>query len=232
MSELRDQPSINGDLSIPVVMRTSNMQWQASPSQSVWRKRLHLVGDAESGQVTSLVKFEPNSSFPIHDHPDGEEILVLEGVFSDEQGDWGAGSYLLNPEGYRHQPYSLEGCLLFVKLRQYQGRGRNHVTLRRNDLDWQPSPYSGVMVKHLYHETAYPESTQLECWQPGMETIDRTYPDGIEYFVLEGSFSDHKKIYCKGDWIRLPAETRHSVQTKEGCTLYVKLNALSQLKPG
>ena len=27
------------------------------------------------------------SRFPAHDHPEGEEILVLEGVFSDEHGD-------------------------------------------------------------------------------------------------------------------------------------------------
>ena len=59
------------------------MDWAPSPSASVWRKRLHLVGGAETGQVTSIVRYDPDSSFPSHDHPDGEEILVLDGVFSD-----------------------------------------------------------------------------------------------------------------------------------------------------
>ena len=52
---------------------------------------------------------------------------MLDGVFSDEHGDWPAGSYLLNPEGFRHAPFSREGCLLFVKLRQFPGLDRNHV---------------------------------------------------------------------------------------------------------
>ena len=232
MSEQGRQSSINGNLSIPVLMHTTNMDWQASPSQSIWRKRLHLVGDIESGQVTSLVKFEANSSFPAHDHPDGEEILVLEGVFSDEQGDWEAGSYLLNPEGYRHQPYSRQGCLLFVKLRQYQGRSRNHVAIKWDELQWRPTPHSGISAKQLFRENAYPESIQLECWQPGMEAVERIYPNGVEFFVLEGSFSDQQQVYGEGDWIRLPPGTKSIVLTVDGCTLYAKLNAVSQLNSG
>ena len=106
---------------------TSRMEWAPSPSGSVWRKRMHLVGPPESGQVTSVVRYEPRSTFHAHDHPEGEEILVLEGVFSDEHGDWPAGTYLLNPEGFRHAPFSREGCTLLVKLRQFPGRERRHV---------------------------------------------------------------------------------------------------------
>ena len=48
-----------------------------------------------------------------------EDFLVLEGVFSDETGDHPAGTYLRNPPGSAHAPFSREGCLLFVKLRQF-----------------------------------------------------------------------------------------------------------------
>lgn len=226
------QSSINGNLSDSVVVHTSKMKWMVSPSSTVWRKRLHLVGAAESGQVTSLVRFDPNSSFPVHDHPDGEEIFVLDGEFCDDQGDWGAGSYMLNPEGFRHQPYSRRGCVLFVKLRQYLGRNRDHVTLRTGAVDWQPSQYPGISEKILYSDTAYTESMQLECWQPGLASIERSYPDGAEFFVLEGGFSDQQQNFGKGDWIRLPAFTEHLVQSTSGCVLYVKLNAVSQLNPG
>lgn len=95
--------AINGDLTQRVAMHASTMKWQTSPSGTVWRKRLHLVGSAEAGQVTSMVRYEPNSTFPAHDRPEGEEILVLEGTFSDEHGDWHAGTYLLNPEGFRRK---------------------------------------------------------------------------------------------------------------------------------
>ena len=101
--------AINGDLAIRATVDTRSMDWTASPSGTVWRKRVHLVGAPESGQVTSVVRYEPGATFPAHDHPEGEDIFVLDGVFSDEHGDWPAGTYLLNPEGFRHAPFSETG---------------------------------------------------------------------------------------------------------------------------
>ena len=158
--------TLNGDLAERAVMHTSTLEWQASPSGTVWRKRLHLVGSAEAGQVTSLVRYEPHSSFPAHDHPEGEEILVLEGTFSDEHGDWPAGTYLLNPEGFRHAPFSKEGCLLFVKLRQYSGVGRHHVATRTEELPWQASVRPGIEGKSLYSVDGFADTTQLQRWAP------------------------------------------------------------------
>ena len=110
--------SLNTDFAERAVMRTQDMDWQASPSATVWRKRLDLL-DGEYSRVTSVVRYDPESSFHAHGHPQGEEILVLEGVFSDEHGDYSAGSYLLNPKGFRHAPFSKAGCVLFVKLDQF-----------------------------------------------------------------------------------------------------------------
>ena len=111
-------------MNVRVCVDTAAMRWRGSPSSSVLRKRVHLVGDTESGQVTSVVRYAENAAFAGHDHPEGEEILVLEGVFQDEHGDWPAGTYLLNPEGFRHSPFSRAGCRLWVKLRQYAGAGK------------------------------------------------------------------------------------------------------------
>ena len=63
--------SLNGDMSVRVAVDTAAMSWQATPSGTVWRKRLHRVGGAESGQVTSIVRYDPDSSFNVHDHPGG-----------------------------------------------------------------------------------------------------------------------------------------------------------------
>jgi anti-sigma factor ChrR (cupin superfamily) len=41
---------------------------------------------------------------------------VLEGTFADEHGVYPAGTYLRNPPGSRHHPYSPDGCVIFVKL--------------------------------------------------------------------------------------------------------------------
>ena len=83
--------SLNTDFAERAVMRTQDMDWQASPSATVWRKRLDLL-DGEYSRVTSVVRYDPQSSFHAHGHPQGEEILVLGGVFSDEHGDYSAGS--------------------------------------------------------------------------------------------------------------------------------------------
>ena len=106
---------MNGDLSRRVTIDTATMSWQSSPSPAVWRKRLHLVGDTESGQVTSIVRFAANARFSAHGHPGGEEILVLEGKFEDEHGSYPAGTWLRNPSGSVHTPFSKLGALIYVK---------------------------------------------------------------------------------------------------------------------
>ena len=158
--------AINGNLSVRAVADTTLMKWASSPSGSVWRKRVHLVGPPESGQVTSVVRYEPASRFPAHDHPAGEEILVLEGVFSDEHGDWPAGTFLLNPEGFRHAPFSESGCVLFVKLRQFPGRQRRHVVVDTHKLAWVPSSIPSVAHKPLYQQAGFSDLMCLERWEP------------------------------------------------------------------
>ena len=161
------QESVHGDLGKRAFADTRQMEWSPSPSGTVWRKRVHLVCAPEAGQVTAVVRYDADSSFPEHDHPEGEEILVLEGVFSDERGDWKAGSYQLNPETFRHSPFSREGCLLFVKLRQYEGAGRKHVALRTHQIRWMPSGIDGSEIKPLYADPTFAESTRLERWLAG-----------------------------------------------------------------
>ena len=119
----------NDELCKAAVVHTATVEWEASPSPTVWRKRLDLAGNAETSRGTSVVRYDADSVFASHPHPDGEEILVLDGVFSDEHGDYPAGSYLLNPEGFEHAPFSKPGCVLFVKLRQYPGLDRRQVAI-------------------------------------------------------------------------------------------------------
>lgn len=222
--------AINGDLSVRAVADTRQMPWTPSPSGSVWRKRVHLVGSPESGQVTSLVRYEPNATFPAHDHPGGEEILVLEGVFSDEQGDWPAGTYLLNPEGFRHAPFSEEGCLLFVKLRQFPGRDRQRVAIDTNRLAWQPGSASRVTHKELYRQPGFSDVTCLERWETRADLGKVHHEQGVEFFVLQGEFEDEGGSYSEGCWLRLPAGATHHPRSASGCTLYVKQAGLPYLR--
>ncbi len=222
--------TIHGDLSVRVVVDSKQLPWTASPSDRVWRKRLHLVGPTESGQVTSIVRFEENAQFPAHDHPEGEEILVLEGVFSDEYGDWRSGSYLLNPEGFRHAPFSRAGCLLLVKLRQFPGGDRRHVATSTGELPWQA--VDGRATKPLYAQAGYADSTRLERWATGSSPGVLSYPGGAELFVLSGSFADEHGNYDLHTWLRFPARSTHHPRTAAGCELYIKEGGLAYLRSG
>src|SRR5690606_19921646 len=107
--------NLNSDFRLRVVQHAADAPWAPSPLPGVTRRMLDRVGD-EVARATSIVRYAAGSHFDAHGHPGGEEILVLEGVFSDEHGDYPAGTYLRNPPGSRHTPFSREGCTLFVKL--------------------------------------------------------------------------------------------------------------------
>ena len=223
---------LNGDLTARVSADTTSMDWTASPSGTVWRKRVHRVGPAESGQVTSIVQYQPDSAFPTHDHPEGEEILVLDGVFSDEHGDWPKGTYLLNPEGFRHTPFSKPGCTLFVKLRQFPGRDRKHHAVDTTAMGWRDTDTDGVATKPLYAQPGFDDQVVLERWSPGASVGTRDYPGGAELFVIEGAFSDEEGTYAAGTWLRLPEGASHAPASTEGCVLYVKRGGLAYLRSG
>ena len=76
---------LNTDLSIRIVLNTNEMEWVDSPVVGVSRKRLARE-EEERGHATSIIRYERGASFNRHFHPFGEEIFVLDGVFSDERG--------------------------------------------------------------------------------------------------------------------------------------------------
>ena len=84
---------LNMDFDRVALGRADEQSWINSPSDGV--DRIHLEREAaESGHTTSFVRFAPGSHFSPHAHPQGEEIYVIDGVFSDENGDYPAGSYI------------------------------------------------------------------------------------------------------------------------------------------
>ena len=148
---------LNMDLEQRIVINTHQQEWIASPKAGVWRKPLARE-DAEQGHATSIVRFEAGATFSEHDHPLGEEIFVLEGVFSDHTGDYGAGSYIRNPQGFIHAPFSKEGCVLFVKLHQFQSDDSQQINIDTNATPWLQGQ-GGLKVMPLHsHKT---ESTAL-----------------------------------------------------------------------
>jgi anti-sigma factor ChrR (cupin superfamily) len=217
---------VNPDLTQRVVIETAGMRWESSPSGTVWRKPLYRRG-GESGPVTSLVRYAPGGAFPEHAHPEGEEILVLDGVFSDEHGDYPAGTFLMNPHGSRHSPHSNPGCTLFVRLRQYPGNDRPRLVADTSATDgWRPGLVDGLSVRPLYSQGGYPETVALVRWTPGTHFQRHTHWGGEEILVLEGELADEKGRYPQGTWIRSPHMSQHTPFSEQGCLIYVRVGGL------
>ena len=92
---------VNADFTQGVVVATDRLPWLPSPQKGVERRLLDRIG-GEIARATSLVRYAPSSTFPAHTHALGEELFVLSGVFSDERGDYGEGTYVRNPPRSRH----------------------------------------------------------------------------------------------------------------------------------
>lgn len=217
---------LHGDLSQSVVIDTNVMAWQASPSEGVWRKRLERIGDAEKGMVTSLVRFEAGAGFPAHDHPQGEEVLVLDGVFADENGSYPKGTFTLLPSGSRHRPATETGCLLFVKLCQYPGEGRPTRRLDTTDPAGWREIEPGRERFDVFDEAGFLEKIYLSRLAPGTRVAHHDHPGGEEILVIDGTLEDENGRYRAGTWLRLAPGSSHAPRTADGCLLYVKTHHL------
>lgn len=216
-------PRIRADFSTREVVRPADSPWVDSPSPGVTRRPLDRIGD-EVARATSLVRYAAGSAFPEHRHDQGEEVFVLDGVFSDESGDHGPGSYIRNPPGSAHSPGSAEGCTLFVKLRQFDPQDLDTVRIQTREAPFRPGQVPGLSVFPLHSFGAV--NTALVRWAPGTRFLPHTHWGGEEILVLEGTFQDEHGDYPAGTWIRSPHLSRHHPFSTEGCLIYVKVGHL------
>jgi len=70
-------------------------------------------GDGEPS--VAILRYGPGASVPLHRHAGLETIVVLEGTQSDENGDYAAGSIVLNAVGTQHSVWTEEGCVVLIQ---------------------------------------------------------------------------------------------------------------------
>jgi len=213
----------NADLKQRVVIAAGSVPWTASPTAGVERRLLERDG-GEVARASSIVRYAPGSRFPQHRHDAGEEILVLEGVFSDDTGDHPAGTYLRNPAGTAHAPFSEEGCSLLVKLRQMHPADQRQLAVDTTAAAWCAGLVPGLAVLPLHSFGS--ESVALVRWEPGTTFPLHGHPGGEEIFVIEGVFEDEQGSYPAGTWLRNPAGSAHQPRSPRGCTIWVKTGHL------
>jgi anti-sigma factor ChrR (cupin superfamily) len=216
--------NINADLSQRAVVHSEKLPWVESPLPGVQRRMLERDG-GEVARATSIVRYAPNSAFSPHTHGGGEEFFVLEGVFSDESGDFGPGMYVRNPPGSEHTPRSAAGCTIFVKLRQMAPDDREFVRIDTTRASWQPGPAPGASELPLFERGQ--ERVRLVRLSPGTQLERHDHPGGQEILVLHGAFEDEHGRYPKGTWLRNPPGSAHGAFSPDGCTLYIKTGHLA-----
>jgi anti-sigma factor ChrR (cupin superfamily) len=217
---------LNADFSRRVVIATDRLPWIASPQAGVERRPLDRIG-GEVARATSLVRYAPASVFPAHPHALGEEFLVLNGVFSDEQGDYPAGTYVRNPPGSRHAPRTGPGCVIFVKLRQMKPAEQKRVVLDLAVVPWRRGERDGHEQRVLHIAGDGSEEVMVEKLAPGCILAPDDCTGGAEIFVLSGSVADEAGDYGAGTWVRMPAGFRHTLRSTTGATYWSKRGHLA-----
>jgi ChrR Cupin-like domain len=215
---------LNANFSRRATVHAARLAWTPSPIAGVDRRMLDRIGD-EVARATSIVRYASDSHFSPHVHGGGEEFLVLDGVFQDEHGDYPAGSYVRNPPTSRHTPGSGPGCVLFVKLWQFDLADRCEVRTDTSHTPYRPAPgRPGVEIVPLFRDTR--EDVRVERWEPHAK-VALALPGGGEFLVLDGGFEEGGEHFAPESWLRLPSGSAlQATAGPAGCTAWVKTGHL------
>ena len=215
---------INADFDKRVMVHSDELDWITSPTAGVDRRMLDRIGD-EVARATTIVRYAKDSKFPAHVHTGGEEFIVLDGVFQDEHGDFPVGSYIRNPPTTRHAPGSDDGCTIFVKLWQYDMDDRTQIMIDMNkNTSVDAAGRDGVSVMPLFSDAD--ETVTMETWDAGA-SVDIDLPQGGEFLVLDGSFSEGGDDLRRHSWLRLPIGSKLSaVAGSDGAKVWIKTGHL------
>ena len=222
---------INANFDERIVLHADEIEWRDSPMPGVSRRPLDRIGD-EVARATTIVRYAPASRFSAHTHDGGEEFIVLEGVFQDEHGDFPAGSYVRNPPTSRHTPRSEPGCVIFVKLWQFDPNDRTHVRIDMNKIGAVvDGRRPGVEVTPLFQDEH--EDVRVEQWS-AKTRASFVAEGGAEIFVLEGEIKESSDLLRRHSWVRVPVGGSVSFETEDkAARIWIKTGHLrSVTAPG
>ena len=222
---------INAEFDERVVLHADDIEWRDSPMPGVSRRPLDRIGD-EVARATTIVRYAPESKFSAHTHDGGEEFIVLEGVFQDEHGDFPAGCYVRNPPTSRHTPGSKPGCVIFVKLWQFDPDDRTHVRVDMNNVGAvADAERPGVDITPLFKDGH--EDVRVEDWAPHTRA-SLAVDGGAEIFVLDGEINESGDQLRRHSWVRIPDGGTIALETGEKpARIWIKSGHLRYVKaPG
>ncbi len=124
MTEMPPHPAFEARLDL------ERLAWRATSTPGVswilvspaWEEFKARSASGELGEVVALIRMDPGCGYTPHRHVGPEEVLVLQGGYSDSEGQHGAGTWLRYPAGSSHAPVALGGaeaepCVIFATAR-------------------------------------------------------------------------------------------------------------------
>jgi hypothetical protein len=189
-------------------------------------RRQRPAADARPGRGRGCAGYQHRGSrFPAHVHGGGEEFLVLDGTFSDENGAYPPGTYVRNPPGSRHSPFSEDGCTIFVKLMQFDPDDGRQVVIETGHGPWQGCGRAAGLEELELHRFGRERVVLMRAASDAvLEEVAAS--GGAELLVLDGGLRVDERRYGTGAWLRLPADAGHRLAVEAGTRLYLKTGHL------
>ncbi len=109
-SKKNQKDEISGNLNpiTNLVGNLENLKWK-----SIYKGFKEYVLPVNDGDTVKLIKMDPGTSVPLHSHNGREYILVLDGSFCDEYGEYKKGDMQINDQQIKHHPTACDndGCV-------------------------------------------------------------------------------------------------------------------------
>jgi anti-sigma factor ChrR (cupin superfamily) len=98
-----------------VVADTTKMDWLSEGHAGRSVKKLNTGPGYPEIENIRFTRLDKGIRIPLHGHPGGNEMFVLEGSIEDEYGRFDVGDWIRQPAASRHAPWTDDGCVLFVR---------------------------------------------------------------------------------------------------------------------
>lgn len=102
------------------LVKSNEIEWKPLNEEGVSGVYVKsLLFDAETQRSpTILLKFDAGATYPLHNHPGGEEIFVLEGDIKLGKDELKVGDFLYTAINNKHRVSTKNGCVVLVKVPQ------------------------------------------------------------------------------------------------------------------
>lgn len=198
-----------------VLINTNDLKWIEDEVKGVSKKLLSKINNQE----TAIIKIEENYKLNTNSKINSVEILVLEGTYINEYGEFKSGTYIrLSKEDELFVESGKMGCIVFRKINHFTDETQNIVIDTINTLWLQGQ--GNLEVMPLFEQTA------LVKWPKNEKFISHKHWGGEEIYVLNGTFMDEYGKYPKGTWIRSPHLSQHFPYVEDETIIFVKTGHL------